>query len=208
MGNYRVKVDVKCIDCSLEFKGFEETLRCKECNRLVRNKRETAKNRLKGVQETKSVPMVVVNSKGLIIGETKKPINLREWFMINTKYSEKMLHNKTYSYNYLDSVKKQGRLGHKFLCYWLMYKEDYTLENAVKVINYRPVIEYLPKPVPQEKAIQVVNVFKELGLYKDIAKKYGMSKESVSHIKTGYQYSGVTGKVYKRRYKTANHVKN
>ncbi len=43
----------------------------------------------------------------------------------------------------------------------------------------------------------VLKIFKESGTISDISNRYGVSKETVSHIKVGIRCAGVTGKVHK-----------
>lgn len=183
--------DIKCKDCGKEFKWYKSTLRCSPCQTIYRRKWYLKKD---NYLET---PMVIINSKGLVIGEANRPLEIREWFLKNTEIKKHKLKGITgirYALN-RDVITK-------FICYWIMYKKDYTFEKSVEYINKRSILLGVKKEIIRDKETfeKVIAIFNETGLQKDIAIKYKLSRPMVNKIKTGEKYSDITGKEYKRTY--------
>lgn len=198
--SHLVVEDIKCKDCGKEFKWYKSTLRCSPCTTIFRRRWYIKKdNHL-------LTPMVIINSKGLVIGEVERPKQIREWFLQNTKIREdKLLASLSVRYRLENNKEANGLLGVKFICYWIMYKKDYSLEKSITLINKQSPLKGVPKnrEVSEEKKKLVLAVFNAKGLRKDIAIKYNLSRPMVNKIKTGEVYSDITGKEYKRRYNLA-----
>lgn len=196
-------VDITCVDCDKKFKWYAGTQRCSTCALEHRNRISYT------LQE--GTPMVIVNSKGLIIGEGYRTREIIKWFELNTKIEKSKFDNvKSLRYR-LNENKANGILGFKLICYWIMYKEDYTFENAVKLINRRN--KNLGKhqenrAYTEEDKQQILAIYNAKGLSKDIAKKFGVSRCNVAHIKTGRSHSFVTGKKYEITYNACAGDKN
>lgn len=192
-------VDVKCIDCGKDFKWYLDTKRCSVCKTLYSRTRYVKKDNYP------LTPMVIVNSKGCVIGEVNRPSQIKKWFLNNTKIKKERLEGCNGLRYALKKAKKEGNLGVKYICYWIMYKNDYTLSNVISLINKvsKNKGKIKPRAKSDEVITKILNVFNEEGLHKDIAKKYNVSRSWVARIKTGNIHSSVTGKQYEKTYNLA-----
>lgn len=191
-------VEITCKDCDKKFWWYEGTLRCSKCT--IQNKNNYYE---KNPDAFRLVDMVLTNAKAQVIFKFSRGAVLKEWLLSNTKLKEHKIRNSSQIIYRLDEALKKGYNGFKYICYWVMKEDDYTKDEAIKLINRRSKILGVKKDTAYtpEKIEQVLAIFKEEGLGKDIAEKYKVSRSIVNHIKSGRIYGKITGKEYQRRYK-------
>lgn len=192
-------VDVKCKDCEKEFKWYLGTKRCTACNTIFRRRFYVKKNNYP------LTPMVIFNSKGLIIGEVERPCEIKKWYLENTKIKEPRLKGAQSLRHHLEATNNLGNIAVKFICYWVMFKKDYSLEKAIEHINKPSHLLGVKRNTVRspEFIAKVLAVFNDNRMAKEIAVDCGMSREWVAHIKTGWFYSEITGKKYEKIYNIA-----
>jgi|SRR5690606_3742087 len=196
----------ECPDCKRVKLYHDLSPHCKECR--SRKRRREAANKYVHKYTENRVPILCIKTVGEAIvaeGSTTKELiaNLRK----------KGLHISDGSVCKGTSRKALLPSG-KEITYWhthglfFMYKEDYSKENILRVIQHhidsRATAWRKPKPRKYDEDFKdrIMEIFNAPGKNKDIADKYGVKISRVSHIKTGRSYSSITGKVYEKQYNT------
>jgi hypothetical protein len=91
--------------------------------------------------------------------------------------------------NHINGIKKDNRA---LNLEWVTHKEN--TDHAIKLglIDVNNPAKFIRSN--KLTAEQAIIIFNEFGIYKDIAKKYGITRAAVSEIKRGLTWSHVTGK--------------